>query len=63
MGEGVIVSAEIQSRTRKDVTHYSRIVLDPLSLKVIKATCSCEAGSFGRKCWHIKTLEELVKTD
>ena len=63
MGEGVIISADVQSRTRRDVTHYSRIVLDPLSLKVVKATCSCEAGSFGKKCWHLKTLEQLMASE
>jgi len=63
LGEGVIISADVQSRTRRDVTHYSRIVLDPLSLKVVKATCSCEAGSFGKKCWHLKTLEQLMASE
>jgi hypothetical protein len=63
LGQGIVISADVQSRTRRDVTHYSRIVLDPLSLKVVKATCSCEAGSFGKKCWHIKTLEQMIKED
>jgi len=63
LGEGVIISADVQSRTRRDVTHYSRIVLDPLSLKAVKATCSCEAGSFGKKCWHLKTLEQMIKEE
>jgi len=60
LGEGVIISADVESRTRRDVTHYSRIDLDPLSLKAVKATCSCEAGSFGKKCWHLKTLEQMI---
>ncbi|BBL48337.1 hypothetical protein MJ1HA_2459 [Metallosphaera sedula] len=63
LGEGVIVSADIESRTRKGLMHYSRIVVDPVDLKIVKESCSCEAGSFGRKCWHIKTLEELAKTE
>jgi len=63
LSEGIIVSADIQSRTRKDLIHYSRITIDPISLKIVKESCSCEAGSFGKKCWHVKTLEELVKTD
>jgi hypothetical protein len=32
-------------------------------MKITKASCDCEASAFGKKCWHIKTLEELVKTD
>ena len=63
LGQGIVISADVQSRTRRDVTHYSRIVLDPLSLKVVKATCSCEAGSFGKKCWHLKTLEQLMASE
>ncbi|MEJ2770567.1 SWIM zinc finger family protein [Stygiolobus sp. CP8521M] len=39
------------------------MILDPLSLKVVKANCSCEAGSFGKKCWHLKTLEQMIKKE
>lgn len=61
LSEGVIISADVQSRTRKDLIHYSRIAIDPISLKIVKESCSCEAGSFGKKCWHLKMLEGLVK--
>nr|WP_176705380.1 SWIM zinc finger family protein [Sulfolobus sp. NOB8H2] len=63
LSEGVIVSADIQSKSRANLVHYTRLVLDPLTLKVAKASCDCEASAFGKKCWHVKTLEELVKTD
>jgi len=63
LGEGIVVSADIQSKSRKGLLHYTRIVLDPLTMKITKASCDCEASAFGKKCWHIKTLEELVKTD
>ncbi|ABP94315.1 MULTISPECIES: hypothetical protein [Metallosphaera] len=60
LGEGVIVSADIESKSRKDVVHYTRIVLDPLSLKVIKTSCDCEGYTFRRHCWHIETLKQLL---
>ncbi|BAB66374.1 hypothetical protein STK_13170 [Sulfurisphaera tokodaii str. 7] len=63
LGEGIIISADVQSRTRRDVTHYSRIVVDPLTMKIVKESCSCEAGAFHRKCWHIKLLEQLIESD
>ncbi|EHP70458.1 SWIM zinc finger-containing protein [Metallosphaera yellowstonensis MK1] len=63
MGEGVVVAGDVESKSRKGLLHYTRIVLDPLSLKVVKATCSCEAGSFGKKCWHLKTLEQMIKEE
>jgi hypothetical protein len=50
LGEGVVVAGDVESKSRKGLLHYTRIVLDPLSLKAVKATCSCEAGSFGKKC-------------
>jgi len=63
LGEGVVVAGDVESKSRKGLLHYTRIVLDPLSLKVVKATCSCEAGSFGKKCWHLKTLEQMIKEE
>ncbi|MFP3203644.1 MAG: SWIM zinc finger family protein [Sulfolobus sp.] len=63
LGEGVIFSADIKSRSRKDLVHYSRIVLDPMSLKIVKATCSCEAFAFHKKCWHLKLLEKLLTSE
>ncbi|MFP3203377.1 MAG: SWIM zinc finger family protein [Sulfolobus sp.] len=63
LGQGIVISADVQSRTRRDVTHYSRITIDPISLKIVKESCSCEAGSFGKKCWHLKTLEQLMASE
>ena len=63
LGQGIVISADVQSRTRRDVTHYSRIVLDPLTMKIVKESCSCEAGAFHRKCWHLKVLEQLTSSE
>ncbi|WP_062088596.1 hypothetical protein [Sulfolobus acidocaldarius] len=63
LGQGIVISADVQSRTRRDVTHYSRIVLDPLTMKIVKESCSCEAGAFHRKCWHLKVLEQLISSE
>jgi hypothetical protein len=63
LGQGIVISADVQSRTRKDLIHYSRITIDPISLKIVKESCSCEAGSFGKKCWHLKTLEQLMASE
>lgn len=32
-------------------------------MKIIKESCSCEAGSFGKKCWHLKVLEQLIASE
>jgi hypothetical protein len=61
--EGVIVSADVPSRSRKNIIHYTRIILDPLDLKIIKETCSCEGYTFRKKCWHLKMLEQLISSD
>ena len=63
LSEGVVVAGDVESKSRKGLLHYTRIVLDPLTMKITKASCDCEASAFGKKCWHVKTLEELVKTD
>ncbi|WP_048052745.1 SWIM zinc finger family protein [Saccharolobus islandicus] len=63
LSEGVVVAGDVESKSRKGLLHYTRIVLDPVTMKITKASCDCEAGAFGKKCWHVKTLEELVKTD
>ncbi len=31
LSEGIVISADIQSKSRKGLLHYTRIVLDPLS--------------------------------
>ena len=63
LGEGVVVAGDVESKSRKGLLHYTRIVLDPLTMKIVKESCSCEAGSFGKKCWHLKTLEQMIKED
>lgn len=35
---------EISSRTRPDLRH---------TVDVLRLRCSCEAGRYGRRCWHI----------
>ena len=63
LGEGVVVAGDVESKSRKGLLHYTRIVLDPLTMKIVKESCSCEAGSFGKKCWHLKTLEQLMASE
>jgi hypothetical protein len=63
VSEGVIVSADIQSKSRANLLHYTRIVLDPLNLKVVRASCDCEGYTFKHYCWHIKVLENLAKNE
>ena len=63
IGEGIIVSADIQSRSREGLLHYTRLVLDPLTMKIIRASCDCEGYAFRGYCWHIQTLRQLVDSD
>ncbi|MFP3202853.1 MAG: SWIM zinc finger family protein [Sulfolobus sp.] len=63
IGLGVIVSADIQSKSRPNLTHYARVILNPLTLEVTRETCDCEAFTYRRKCWHIKALEEAIKNE
>ena len=63
LSEGIIVSADIQSKSRKDLTHYTRLVLDSLTLNLVKYSCDCEGYTFRHHCWHIKTLEQMIKED
>ena len=63
LGEGVVVAGDVESKSRKGLLHYTRIVLDPLTMKIVKESCSCEAGSFRKKCWHLKTLEQLMASE
>jgi SWIM zinc finger. len=60
LGEGIVVSADIQSKSRKGLLHYTRIVLDPLTMKITRASCDCEGYTFRGHCWHIETLKQLV---
>jgi hypothetical protein len=63
LSEGIIVSADIQSKSRKDLTHYTRLVLDPETLNLVKYSCDCEGFTFRHHCWHIKTLEQLISSE
>jgi hypothetical protein len=63
LSEGIIVSADIQSKSRKDLTHYTRLVLDPETLNLVKYSCDCEGFTFRHHCWHIKTLEQMIKEE
>jgi hypothetical protein len=59
----IIVSADIKSRSRHNLVHYTRVVLDPNTLKITTATCDCEGFTYRRSCWHIKALEQIVYSD
>ena len=63
VGEGIIISADIESRSREGLLHYTRLVLDPLTMKVARASCDCEGFAFRGHCWHIQTLKQLVDSD
>jgi len=63
LGEGVVISADIESRSREGLMHYTRIILDPSTLEVIRATCSCEGYTFRMKCWHIESIREMTKEE
>jgi len=63
LGEGVVVSADTQSKSRKEILHYTRIVLDPLTMKITRASCDCEGYAFRGHCWHIETLKQLIDSD
>jgi hypothetical protein len=60
---GVIISADINSKSRPGISHYSRIIIDPMNDKIIKSSCDCEAFSFRKSCWHLELLEYLAKTE
>ena len=49
---------EVESRSREGVIHITQVMLGPNG---IKTSCSCEAGTFGRECWHRKLAEEIAE--
>nr|WP_054846335.1 hypothetical protein [Sulfuracidifex tepidarius] len=63
LGEGIVISADIQSKSKANLVHYTRVVLDPLTMKVMKSGCDCEGYTFRRHCWHIETLKQSVASD
>jgi hypothetical protein len=63
VAEGIIVSADIQSKSREGLLHYTRLVVDPLTMKIIRASCDCEGFVFKGRCWHIETLKQLIDSD
>jgi len=50
LGEGVVVAGDVESKSRKGLLHYTRIVLDPLTMKITKASCDCEGYTFRQHC-------------
>ena len=60
---GIIISADIKSRSRAGIIHYTRIIVDPMNNKIIKASCDCEGFTFRKSCWHVQLLEYLVETE
>jgi len=63
LSEGIVVTGDVESKSRKGLLHYTRIVLDPLTLKITGASCDCEGFTFRGKCWHIETLKQLASTE
>ncbi len=59
----IIVSADIQSKSREGLLHYTRLVMDPLTMEIIRASCDCEGFVFKGRCWHIETLKQLIDSD
>jgi hypothetical protein len=60
---GIIISGDIKSKSRPGISHYSRIIIDPMSNKIIKSSCDCEAFTFRKSCWHLELLEYLARTE
>ena len=48
---------EVESRSREGLIHITQATLGPNG---IKTSCSCEAGTFGRECWHAKLAKEVL---
>ncbi|MCI4408456.1 MAG: hypothetical protein JHC26_05145 [Thermofilum sp.] len=59
----IIVSADIRSRSRPWLTHYTRVIIDPISNEIIKYSCDCEGFTFRKKCWHLQLLKEMISSD
>jgi hypothetical protein len=59
-GQGIIVSADIQSKSRPNITHYTRVIINPISMRIYKASCDCEGFTHRRKCWHIEALKQEI---
>ena len=62
LGQGVIISADIPSKSRANLIHYTRLVIDPVDLKIKNYSCDCEGFTFRGKCWHIETLKKIAFT-
>ena len=55
---GVVYSAEIPSRSRSGLKHYTRAVV--YNGGYVSFTCDCEAFAMKRECWHIKLLKNML---
>ncbi len=60
---GVIVSADVLSRSRAGLLHYTRIVIIPKTNEIVKASCDCEGFTFRKKCWHLYLLKALINSE
>jgi len=60
---GIIVSADIPSRSRPSLSHYTRLVIDPETNEIIKYSCDCEGFTFRKKCWHLYLLKGLINSE
>ncbi|MCQ4345535.1 MAG: hypothetical protein RXQ70_05105 [Sulfolobaceae archaeon] len=63
LSKGIVVSADIRSKSKKDLTHHVGLVLDPLTLKVVKYSYDYEGYTFRHHYWRIWTLERMIKED
>ncbi|WWQ61874.1 hypothetical protein V6M85_14080 (plasmid) [Sulfolobus tengchongensis] len=60
LSEGVVVAVDIESRSRKGLLHYTRVILDPRSKRITNYSCDCEGFTFRRKCWHVEYVKETI---
>ena len=60
---GIIVSADVLSRSRAGLLHYTRIVINPKTNEIVKASCDCEGFTFRKKCWHLYFLKALINSE
>jgi hypothetical protein len=61
MDHFILISGDIKSKTR-DIYHYTRLILDPIKMTVVKQSCDCEGFTYRKKCWHLETLKVLTKS-
>ena len=57
--DGVIkISGDVQSNSRPNMYHHAEIIINNGWLRF---SCSCEAGSFGFLCEHVRELYNVYR--